>query len=299
MSTFKKFLLGFGIFIVIGAIGSTFGGDDKKPEETVEESSEDTKENNSLDLNDEMSEFLSGDYLYITGEDLEKYSPNMENVKVYVVVSISDIKENKIQASLTDNGVMMSSFNINDNFEKYKSSLKKDDTVAIMGTVSGYNDYKVMGKSIEVNDCKVFAIGNDANTYIKNYSDEGLSEYFSVTEEVAKSNSDISEEEYKNLCESLDYEDILRNPDNNNGKYCLLSGKVDQIIEGWLGSYTIFISDSSGNKWGCVYSYEEGESHLLEGDKVTIYGECKGTETTKTVLGKQVTLPKIDVKYIE
>lgn len=44
MSTFKKFLLGFGIFIVIGAIGSAFGGDDEKSEEAVTESSTNEKE---------------------------------------------------------------------------------------------------------------------------------------------------------------------------------------------------------------------------------------------------------------
>lgn len=39
MSTFKKILLGLGILIVIGAIGSAFGGDDEKPEETTAEAS--------------------------------------------------------------------------------------------------------------------------------------------------------------------------------------------------------------------------------------------------------------------
>lgn len=107
-----------------------------------------------------------------------------------------------------------------------------------------------------------------------------------------------TEDEYKSYCTTLDYNDILRNPDSYNGKYATISGKVDQIIEGWLGSYTIYILDNNGNKWGCTYHYADGESHLLEDDRVTLCGECKGTDTSETVLGKQITLLRVDLEYI-
>ena len=119
------------------------------------------------------------------------------------------------------------------------------------------------------------------------------------TEDVANMNGDISEEDYKDLCEHLDYEDILREPDAYDGKYCIVDGTVDQIIEGWFGSFTIFVVDEDGNKWGCTYSYDEGESRVLEGDNVTMYGKCQGTSNTETVLGEQVTLPHVDAKYID
>lgn len=145
----------------------------------------------------------------------------------------------------------------------------------------------------------MFAVGEAAKAYQKEVSDPGLSGYFTVTEEVADANNDdVPEGDYKALCQILDYEDVLRNPDANEGKYCIVSGTVDQIIEGWFGSFTIFVNDANGNTWGCVYSYKEGEAHLLEGDGVTMYGKCAGTDTNTTLLGKQVTLPRVDVEYI-
>ena len=90
---------------------------------------------------------------------------------------------------------------------------------------------------------------------------------------------------YKASCETFDYQDVLRNPDSYKDRNCVVSGTVEQIIEGWFGSFTIFVTDANGNKWGCVYSYKDGESHLLEGDGVTMYG-------------KQVTMPRVDVEYI-
>ena len=108
-----------------------------------------------------------------------------------------------------------------------------------------------------------------------------------------------TKDEYKALCQTISYNDILRNPDDYKGSYAVVSGKVDQIIEGWFGSYSIFIIDGNGNKWGCTYSYGDGESHVLKGDYVTAYGQCKGTDTSRTVLGEQVTMPRVDLEYID
>ncbi len=255
------------------------------------------KEKPENKIEDGMERISSGEYLFITNEDLNKYCANMEGVKIYVVVEIDDIKEGKIQSTLSD-GYMMSNFLVEENYDKYESELKDGDIVGISGTVTGSDGYKFMGKSVNVKNCLIFAVGERAEEYKKDSSDEGLSEYFVVTEEVADSGEELSEEEYKSLCQKLGYEDILRNPDNNKDKYCVVEGTVDQIIEGWLDSFTIFVTDYDGNKWGCVYSYKEGESRLLEGDYVTVYGKCKGTENAETLIGQQVTLPRVDVEYI-
>lgn len=260
------------------------------------------EENTSDDqnqLNDEQNEFNTGNYAYITNEDLDKYASNIEGVKIYVVTEVNDIKDGLIQSILTD-GYMMSSFDVGDKYSKYESLIREDDTVAIAGTVGEIHDYSLFGKSVDINDCIVFAIGNEAETYRKAATDDSLSQYLTVNEEVANLNGDsITGDEYKSLCNYLDYEDILRNPDSYDGKYCVISGTVDQIIEGWFDSYTIYLVDSDGNKWQCWYSYEEGESHLLEGDNITVYGECNGTDTAETLIGEQVTMPDIDVEYID
>lgn len=264
----------------------------------VENYEEQSNITETLTFDEEIVRFSSGEYLFITNDDLSKYCSNMEGVKVYVVTDIDDIKNGMIQSTLSD-GYMMSGFDVGNNYSRYESGLKIGDLVAICGTVSGYNDYGFMGNYVSLNDCEVFAAGDNALSYKREVSDGGLSKYFVVTETVADSNkNDMSETDFKSLCQTLNYEDILRNPDLYKGNYCVLSGTVDQIIEGWFGSFSIFINDYSGNKWGCVYSYKDGESHLLEGDNVTVYGKCEGTDTSRTVLGQQVTMPRIDIEYI-
>lgn len=267
--------------------------DGSKEKDDIKEEERDSKTN----IGDGLERITSGEYLFITNEDLDKYCANMVGAKIYVVTEVDDIKEDMIQSNLSEK-YMMSNFHVGENYRKYESKLKKGDVVAISGTVAGNDGYSFMGKSVNVEDCLVFAVGEKAEEHKKESSDEGLSQYFTVTEEVADSSEDISEGEYKSLCETLDYEDILRNPDNNDGKYCKVEGTAEQVVEGWFGSFTIYVADYNGNKWGCVYSYKDGESRILEGDSVVLYGKCKGTDTAETLLGEQVTLPRVDVEYI-
>lgn len=121
-----------------------------------------------------------------------------------------------------------------------------------------------------------------------------------IVEEAEEIVEEVSEEEqYIASCENLDYEEILRNPDSYNYIPCKIEGEVYQIVEGWFGVYTIYVEDYSGNIWGCTYSYSDGESHLLEGDNCIFYGDCIGTTTTETVMGRQVTMPYVSLEYIE
>lgn len=290
--------------IILAVLGSVFGKDSKKEdknsvsdinENVIEETVTPEVARPTLTYEEELSVFSSGEYMFISNSDLDKYCTNMEGVKVYVVTDIDDIKDGIIQSNLSD-GFMMSSFNVGERFPKYESGLFEGDIIAICGIVSGRDDYGFVGNSVNLNDCYVFASGQEAEKYRKDKSDDALSQYFVVTEEVADSN-EVSEEDYKSLCQQLDYTDILRNPDSYDGKYCVISGTVDQVIEGWFGSYTIFVMDGNGNKWGCTYSYDDGETHILEGDNVVAYGKCNGVANTETVLGKQVTLPHISVEY--
>lgn len=255
-------------------------------------------EGENIFLEDGLKKYNGGKYSYITPEDLDTYAPNLTGVKIYTVINVDEIEDDAIKSVITD-GYMYSNFDCGDRIKGYRNKIKEDETVAILGNVIGLDNYSFMGNSVRLEKCYVFAVGKDAEKYKKKKSDKSLNEYLTVTVDVANNGADISEDEYKKLCESLNYENILRDPDSNDGKYCKVSGTVDQIVEGWFDSYTIYIKDYSGNKWGCVYNYKDNESHLLEGDDVTLYGKCKGTTTVKNVLGKQVTLPEVDVEYIK
>ena len=279
--------------------------DTQETEASITEESNDSEESDSAAtkatdeaFKDALSEnakaMEKGKYLFITPADLQKFCYNLSGVKIYTVGKISDFSDDAVQINLGD-GFMMSSFHTKTDYSK---TLNEGDTVAIFGEVNKQTDYIIFGTSVDIINCEVFAVGEDAESYSKEMSAKGLSKYLVVTEAVANA-TEVTEEEYKSICKSLNYKKILRNPDKYNGKYAVVKGKIDQIIEGWFGSYTIYIVDKNNKKWECTYTYKDGESHLLEGDKVKVYGVCKGTTTSTTVLGKQVTLPQIELKYIK
>lgn len=262
--------------------------------------SESTQKNNAViekqeHFNEELEVYEVGEYKYILPSDLYKYHSNMKGIKFYTVVQVDDIKDGVIQSNI-DTGYMMSNFHT---VKDYSKTVKEDDTIAVMGEVDDYMDYGSTGKSINFKNCYIFSVGKNAEKYKKKESDASFSQYFNMTDEVAKVSNELSKEEFKSICEELNYDDIMRNPDSYKDKYCTVSGNVLQIIEGSFGGYTIYLEDSSGKTWGCTYIYKEGESRVLEGDSVTIYGLCDGTETSDTVLGKQVTMPYVKIEYIE
>lgn len=233
-------------------------------------------------------------YVYITPADLQKYCANLSGQKIYTVIKVSDMKEGRIQSSLTD-GFMMSSFNT---VKDYMGQFKRDDVVGVYGEVDSSSTYFV-GTSVNIINCDVFASGEYADTFIQDATDESLAEYLVVTPEVAKTlkDSQLTEDEFISLCESANYTDIMRNPDSYKDYLITVNGKVDQVIEGLLNTVNIYVIDSNGNKWACSYAYSEGESRILEGDRITIYGRCKGTSNAKTVTGQQVTMPQVDIRY--
>lgn len=314
----KWAIIAFVAICIIGAASS----DSDKDEETATDAANDTnvqqtasrdipdqKEDSDADnesynkekanenesyFSKELKKYKNGNYPYIKKKDLAKYHANMGGVKFCTIIKVDDIKDGVIQSTIND-GFMMSNFNSKND---YRNSVKEGDTVAIIGKVKSSKSYGFLGKSLEFSNCMVIAKGKNVNKYKQDSSDESLSQYFVITKEVANSRVKLTEDEYKSICETLNYTEIMRNPDSFEGTRCKVSGSVSQIVEGFLGGYTIYVEDSSGNKWGCTYSYKDGESHLLDGDSVTIYGECKGTDTTTTVLGKQVTMPRIDAEYI-
>lgn len=271
--------------------GKTAPGKDSRNEENIKEAEGEKK---TL-FKKGLEKYKSGEYPYITKKDLAKYHANMGGVKFCTIIKIDDIKDGIIQSTIND-GFMMSNFKSKND---YRGSVEVGNTVAIIGKVKGSQSYGFVGESIDFSGCMVIAKGEDVKKYKKKSSDEALFQYFVVTKEVADSGVDLTKSEYKSICEVLNHTEVLRNPDSFKDVRCKLSGKVSQIVEGFLGSFTIYIEDASGNIWGCVYNYDDGETHLLDGDSVTVYGKCKGTDTSSTILGKQVTMPKIDVEYVD
>lgn len=251
-----------------------------------------------------------GSYNYITVKDLDVYSSDIVGKQVLIIDTISSISTssdtNDIQILVPDTYHDMNCYIASDSSVDL-DKLSSHNYVAIVGIVDNPTDAYFF-KSPNLISCYVIAYGDDAYSLYTKYTETSaeLSTFFTSQSTVSEDSdytdtSDLSESDFKSSCETIDvssYNDILRNPDSYK-KNVKFTGVVDQTLEGWFGSYTLYIKDTNGNKWGITYRYKGGESHKLEGDSVTVYGLLDGTQTTETVLGKQVTLPYISADYIE
>lgn len=270
---------------------------EEEPSDTENIVEEETRDPAELDFSAAREELENGGYAYITLEDMSRYIVNMTGQRIYTVITADNVDSDKIQADI-DDGVMYQTFKTPIDYSEY---FHEGDVVAVFGTV-GETESLFGADWTNVVDSQVFAYGEEAEAYKKDATDESLSGYLVLTEEVANSEgkNNISEDEFKSLCEYYSYEDILRNPDSYKKKYAVLSGTVDQSVEGVFGLYTtLYITDVNGDKWDCTINYKEGQSHILEGDYVTLYGILNGTSTATTVLGKQVTMPSLQVEYVD
>ena len=117
-----------------------------------------------------------------------------------------------------------------------------------------------------------------------------------------------TEEEYKLSCETFSYEDIARNPDKFVGKSAFFIGKVVQVTENGnkfaiRANVTCVTHDYWEDTWKDTvfieYTKVAGESRILEGDIIAIYGDLNGLKTYTSTSGRQVSIPLVMTKYIE
>ena len=120
---------------------------------------------------------------------------------------------------------------------------------------------------------------------------------------------ELSEDEYKNSCESISYDKLARNPNMYKNKKVYFRGKVVQATNNSSifsnNSLTLRVDVTEGEYgiWDDTiyvdYEYkDENESKILEDDIITLYGEFIGEKSYTSVLGAKITLPHINAKYI-
>lgn len=183
------------------------------------------------------------------------------------------------------------------------SDLNENDKVCFIGKIDDTNSY-FGTDTVQIKDCFVVAAGKDTAYYEKTIKKESSKQKKYVSKakkkekEKKKKASKNKKDAYIKQCKTYVYKKIQRKPSKYEGKKIKISGTVIQVSEGWFDSVTLRVEDSNGDVWYINYSYSDNEDKILEDDKVTIYGECKGTETYVTVLGGTVTIPAVEAEYI-
>lgn len=249
------------------------------------------------ELLNEARENFSDEYKFILFSDLEKYDANLNGEKIYTIAIVQEVDSDAIKSRKSE-GYMFQGFKTNIDYTEY---LSEGDVVCIYGTVGEEQELFGM-RWTEISDSAVIACGDACEEYARDSSDESLEEYFydPHPEDSEPTPSELSESEFKEKCETFSYEDILRNPDDHKREYATVSGNVSQTIQGIADLYTsVIIEDGNGNRWGCNVSYKEGDSRILEGDYITVYGILDGTVTSENLLGEQVVMPYISIYFYE
>lgn len=113
---------------------------------------------------------------------------------------------------------------------------------------------------------------------------------------------DMPENEYRAACKTYTYEEIARNPDKYEKSLAKFTGEVIQVLKN--GDEIQMRVNVTYNEFYYtdtvfVFYNVKNKTNLLEGDIITMYGELRGTQEYESILGQEISIPRIYVKYID
>ena len=131
----------------------------------------------------------------------------------------------------------------------------------------------------------------------------------STASSVASVAPEISEDDYKAECQTVDYKELCRYPEKYEGTKIAVKVKVSQIIDAnFSGSEKAWRTYTDNSGYG-FYADDEyymldkrgGDSvKILEDDIINVYGEFTGLEKiTRALTSTTDELPRIEVKYAD
>lgn len=131
----------------------------------------------------------------------------------------------------------------------------------------------------------------------------------STASSVASVVPEISEDDYKAECQSVDYKELCRYPEKYEGTKIVVKVKVSQIIDAnFSGSEKAWRTYTDNSGYG-FYADDEyymldkrgGDAvKILDDDIITVYGEFTGLEKiTRALTSTTDELPRIEVKYAD
>jgi len=162
------------------------------------------------------------------------------------------------------------------------------------------------GATLTVNKGATLHVGENLTTEKAKIGKSGkkIKRCKNCNETVQEKTYSISNSEYKKNCKTYSYETLARNPGKNKGKHGKFYGKVIQVMESPLLTYTTYtlrvaLNGDYDQVIYVTYWADEDDDHILDDDYVTLYGEIKGTKTYETVRGDSITIPYVDAEIVE
>lgn len=131
----------------------------------------------------------------------------------------------------------------------------------------------------------------------------------STASSVASVAPEISEDDYKAECQTVDYKELCRYPEKYEGTKIVVKVKVSQIIDAnFSGSEKAWRTYTDNSGYGFYaddeyYMLDKRGSDavkILDDDIINVYGEFTGLEKiTRALTSTTDELPRIEVKYAD
>ncbi len=304
------FLIVFMLFC--GFVSSLFDSDDENDETTrtnpvvSSESSasnvqsvieQEDQQDKSTAPEPDIVEMDLSDYMKLDASVLYEYGPYLTGEKVATVITVADKDSSMLKARTDNNDGFMFSIVCEFGADFETDAYNNGDVYTVAGTVK---EPLPVGSTVTLENCSIVGKGELAQELSGGIQmQKETCEQFKQGQEAEAAAADEEDRAtYISQCQTYSYSDIERNPDSYEGKQAKISGEVIQVSEGILNTVTLRV-DCGGDIWYVSYSRSEGESRILEGDTITCYGECDGVTSYITVIGSQVTIPSLDMKYYE
>ena len=138
--------------------------------------------------------------------------------------------------------------------------------------------------------------------------DDSSSNDDSATEE-EQQEPNISPDEYKAQCQEVNYNDVMRSPDQYVGQKFKITVQIFSASSKWTTGtyYKAYTDNGSGSYFDkMVWIFDkrdenaDGYTKVLEGDTVTFYGEFNGLQETKNALnGEKGEDFALDAYYVD
>lgn len=153
------------------------------------------------------------------------------------------------------------------------------------------------------------AIGGSSSSSDGSASSSTTKASASTASSVASVVPEISEDDYKAECQTVDYKELCRYPEKYEGTKIVVKVKVSQIIDAnFSGSEKAWRTYTDNSGYG-FYADDEyymldkrgGDAvKILDDDIITVYGEFTGLEKiTRALTSTTDELPRIEVKYAD
>lgn len=109
-------------------------------------------------------------------------------------------------------------------------------------------------------------------------------------------------DEYKASCIEISFAELEKNPDKYQGEHVKFTGEIVQILE--ENGETIIRLAVTKDEFGwsyddIIYVVYKNETPFVEKNIVTVYGDVYGSYTYTSQIGAQISLPRINARYIE